>query len=253
MKLRSPFLPQQLLFQLVLTLFLLVGSAVFAQDTVIMRTGAQQQFKVLGVTGSNVMVKTQFGEQGLPLVQVKEVRLAAVPPQYNASLAAFQAKDYNKALGILQPLMSKWRGLPAPWAEQATAMLGDVHVELGDLAKAEAAYKQFQQLYPGSALADIGIAAMEVNKKDYAAATKRLDPVTTKALEEKNVPYEKALAYSKAFYLSGQAKEAEGNLAGALEDYLRTVTLFYHDRASVALAQEKADALRKANKDLIVP
>src|SRR6478609_7121709 len=107
MKLRSPFLPQQLLFQLLLTLFLLVGSAVFAQDTVIMRTGAQQQFKVLGVAGTNVMVKTQFGEQGLPLGQVKEVRLAAVPPQYTASLAAFQAKDYNKALGILQPLMSK--------------------------------------------------------------------------------------------------------------------------------------------------
>jgi len=253
MKLRSPFLPQQLLFQLVLTLFLLAGSVGFAQDTVIMRTGAQQQFKVLGVSGTNVMVKTQFGEQGFPLNQVKEVRLAAVPPQFNAALTAFQAKDYAKALGILQPLMSKWRGLPAPWAEQGTAMLGDIQAELGDLAKAEAAYKHFQQLYPGSALADIGIAAMEVNKKEYAAAMKRLNPVTAKALEEKNVPYEKALAYSKAFYLSGQAKEAEGDLAGALEDYLRTVTLFYHDRASVALAQEKADALRKANETLIVP
>jgi predicted Zn-dependent protease len=253
MKLRSPFRPQQLLFQLVLTLSLLVGGLGFAQDTVIMRTGAQQQFKVLGVTGTNVMVKTQFGEQGLPIAQVKEVRLAAVPPQYNAALAAFQAKDYNKALSALQPLMKTWRGLPAAWAEQGTAMIGDVYVELGDLPKAEAAYKAFQQLYPGSALADIGIAAMEVNKKDYAAAMKRLSPVTAKALEEKSVPYEKALAYSKAFYLSGQAKEAEGNLAGALEDYLRTVTLFYHDRASVALAQEKADALRKANDDLIVP
>jgi predicted Zn-dependent protease len=184
---------------------------------------------------------------------VREVRLATLPPQFNAALTAFQAKDYPKALSILQPLMTKWRGLPAPWAEQGTAMIGDLHAELGDLPKAEAAYKNFQQLYPGSALADIGIAAMEVNKKEYAAAMKRLNPVTAKALEEKNVPYEKALAYSKAFYLSGQAKEAEGDFAGALEDYLRTVTLFYHDRASVALAQEKADALRKANATLIVP
>ena len=132
-------------------------------------------------------------------------------------------------------------------------MLGDLYVELGDTAKAEASYKAFQQLYPNSALADIGMAAIAVNKGDFAEAKKRLDPVTSKALEEKNVPYEKALAYSKAFYLSGQAKESDGDLAGALEDYLRTVTLFYHDRASVALAQEKADALRKANKDLIVP
>lgn len=253
MKLRSPFIPQQLLFQFAFTLFLLLGSAAFAQDTVIMRTGAQQQFKVLGVAGTNVMVKTQFGEQGLPLAQVKEVRMGAVPPEFNAALAAFQAKDYAKALGILKPLADKWRGLPAPWTEQVTAMLGDTYAEMGDAAKAEAAYKTFQQLYPGSALADIGMASIAVGKGDFAEVKKRLDPVTAKALEEKNVPYEKALAYSKAFYLSGQAKESEGDLAGALEDYLRTVTLFYHDRAAVALAQEKADALRKAHKDLIVP
>lgn len=218
-----------------------------------MKTGAQQQFKVLGVTGSSIMVKTQFGEQGLPLVQVKEVRMAVVPPEYTAAIAAFQAKDYKKAMSVLKPLIDKWRGLPAAWAEQASAMYGDLFVEMGEPAKAEASYKAFQQNYPASALADIGMAAISVNKSDFADAKRRLDPVTAKALEEKNVPYEKALAYSKAFYLSGRAKEAEGDLAGALEDYLRTVTLFYHDRASVSLAQEKADALRKANKDLIVP
>jgi hypothetical protein len=50
-------------------------------------------------------------------------------------------------------------------------------------------------------------------------------------------------------------KEEEGNLPGALEDYLRTVTLFYHDRSAVTAAQQKADDLRARDKDhpLTVP
>jgi hypothetical protein len=35
---------------------------------------------------------------------------------------------------------------------------------------------------------------------------------------------------------------------GALEDYLRTVTLFYHDPSAVAAAQTRADAIRREQK-----
>jgi hypothetical protein len=68
-------------------------------------------------------------------------------------------------------------------------------------------------------------------------------------LSEKTIPPAKALAYSQAFLVSGQLKEEEGNLQGALEDYLRTVTLFYHDPSAVTAAQQKADALRSRDKD----
>ena len=51
----------------------------------------------------------------------------------------------------------------------------------------------------------------------------------------------------------GEIKENEGNLPGALEDYLRTVTLFYYDRVAVAAAQERADALRAAHPEVAVP
>jgi hypothetical protein len=34
---------------------------------------------------------------------------------------------------------------------------------------------------------------------------------------------------------------------------LRTVTIFYHDRTAVASAQERADALRKAHKEVTAP
>ena len=51
-----------------------------------------------------------------------------------------------------------------------------------------------------------------------------------------------------AFLILGQVKESEGNAPGALEDYLRTVTIFHHDPAAVSAAQERADALRKDHK-----
>jgi len=70
-------------------------------------------------------------------------------------------------------------------------------------------------------------------------------------LKEKNVPAANRLAYSGAFYVMGLVKESEKDYAGALEDYLRTVTIFYHDAAAVAAAQERAELLRKEHKTTV--
>ena len=83
------------------------------------------------------------------------------------------------------------------------------------------------------------------SKKDFATAKQKITPIIDEALKVKDVPLTQRYAYSRAFYVSGQVKESEGNLAGSLEDYLRTLTIFYHDPAAVAAAQERADALRK--------
>jgi len=119
----------------------------------------------------------------------------------------------------------------------------------------EAAYADFKKYYPqgGSLQAEVGLAQIAFAKKQNDEAKTKLEPIMDAALKEKVIVPGNALAYSQAFLLSGQIKEAEGNFAGSLEDYLRTVTLFYHDRTAVAFAQERSDALRKANKDLHVP
>ena len=44
-------------------------------------------------------------------------------------------------------------------------------------------------------------------------------------------------------YALGEIKENEGDLSGALADYLRTVAVFYHDSSAVSAAQERANAL----------
>ncbi len=254
MKLRFPFRPQQLLSAAAGAL--LLGSAAVAQDVVVTNDGQQRQVKVVGISpsGANLEFLVGAGKLGLPLASIREVRMAT-PAEYSQAIAAYQAKDFPKALILIKGLADKFKGMPAPFAVQATALLGELYIQTNDLAKAEAAYNDFKKLYPagGSLQSEVGLSRLAVARKDFETAKQKLAPITEAALQEKIITPANALAYSQAFLVSGQVKEAEGNLPGALEDYLRTVTLFYHDRTAVASAQERADTLRKDHQEVTAP
>ena len=135
-------------------------------------------------------------------------------------------------------------------------MLGELYIITNDIPKAEAAYADFKLLYPtaGSLQSEVGLSRIAVAKQDFETAKQKLEPITEVALKEKTTSATVTeVAYSQAFLVSGQVKEAAGDLQGALEDYLRTVTLFYYDRIAVASAQERADALRAAHPDVTAP
>ncbi len=252
MKLRFPSHFQQLLSAAACA-FLLAGAAMAQQDADVFIGGQGKRMKVIGVSGTSLMVRTEFGDQGLPLAQIQEVRMAP-PAELAQGLAAYQAKEYAKALPLFKSVADKFRGLPAAWAQQASGLLVDIDLALNDAAKADADYAAFAKAYPtGGTQADVLAARIAASKKNFAAAKQKLTPITDAALKEKTVAPANALAFSQAFLVSGQVKEAEGNLAGALQDYLRTVTLFYHDRTAVAVAQDRADALRAQHPEVTVP
>ena len=216
-------------------------------------TAGAQQGIVIGASAGGV--KIQIGAQTLTLPPAMfESFQMAPPPEYGQGYQAYTAGDLPKALTLIKSVTDRYKGLPTEWAQYATGMLGDIYVASGEFDKAEAAYNEFKKLYAaaaagGSPTSEVGLARIAVAKKDYATAKAKLEPITAEALKEKNVPPAKALAFSQAFLVSGQLKEAEGNLQGALEDYLRTVTLFYHDRVAANAAQQKADELRSRDKD----
>lgn len=253
MTLRSPFKPQQLLF-LALTLagLTLTGRA---QDVIQLQDNTVINGKILGVNGTSVMIQDARGTAGRPMAQIKAIQMAA-PKQWTDALKAITEHKYDDALKSMAELAG-FKGLPVQWAQQMTATFGDIYIEKGDVDKAEAAYKDFQRLYPAAAQpggpADIGLARLAVAKKDFETAKAKIEPVTAKAMEDKNPANAAAYGYSQAFLVQGQIKEAEGDFAAALENYLRTVGIFYQDRAAVAAAQEKADALRKAHPEVFIP
>jgi hypothetical protein len=253
MKLRFPSRIQQLLFTTGCAIML--GCAAMAQqDADVFIGGQPKRMKVVGVSGSSLMVKTEFGEQGLPLKDIQEVRMAA-PPEFAQAFQAYQSKEYTKALPLFKMVADKFRGMPTAWAQQASGMLVEIDLAMNEAAKADADYAAFVKAYPagGTAQADVLAARIAVAKKNFAVAKQKLAPLTETALKEKTVSPANALAFSQAFLVSGEVKESEGNFAGALEDYLRTVTLFYHDRAAVGVAQERADSLRGKHPEITVP
>ncbi len=254
MKLRVPPAWQQLVFALYAAL-MLAGRAA-AQDVIVTQDGQQRTVKIVGVSpsGQTLNFFVGQGQLGFPLANVKEVRMAA-PAEFQQAVAAYQARDFTKALSLIQGVVAKFKGMPSPWAQQATGMIGELYISMGDIPKAEAAYADFKRLYPngGSTQSEVGLSRLAVARKDYGAAKQKLAPIVEAALKEKVVAPTNANAYSQAFLVSGQVKEAAGDLSGALQDYLRTVTWFYQDSVAVSLAQERADALRTAHPDVTVP
>lgn len=245
MKLRRGFSSQQLIFALSLTLSM--ASVGFAQDKLITTTNQTRDGKILRVSRGAIEFQIGAGSTNIPLNQIASV-VMAVPAEFTAGKAAYDQGEYAKALPAIKKIVETFLGLPTPWAQEAAGMLGDIYVATGKTDDAEKAYTSFQQVYGargGSMQSEVGLARIALSKKDYAKARERLTPVTEKALTEAAPAPAAARAYSQAFCLLGQVDEAEQKYPEALENYLRTVTIYPKDAASVTLAQQRADAIRK--------
>jgi tetratricopeptide (TPR) repeat protein len=246
MNLRRCFVPRQLIFLLAAGLIISGGRLAPGQETITLRSGQTQQVTILGVTPSGIKVQMGEGVMVEPFSNISQVTMNP-PPEYSAAMAAYESGDLQRALTLADSIVTNYRGLPTDWAQEAMRMLGDVYVTLGQVPRAEAAYKDYQRAYPGAGADDVnvGLASIDVANKDYAAAGAKIQPVLDQALKQRNPPRQAAALIGRAFYLSGEIKEHTGDLSGALEDYLRTVTIFPEDRVAAAGAQANADALRK--------
>ena len=232
---------------------LILSGFAHAQDQIVLKDGRTQQTKILGTNASGILIQVGSGQSAVPFASVALVSMTP-PADFNAGMKAFAAKDYPGAVSALNTLAAKFRGLPVDWVQQAMTTVGDAYLAMGDFKNADSAYTALEKAYPGRAglLVGVGRARIDFAKKDYAAAKQKLEPIAENALKEKTVSKDYATAYSQTFCLLGQIEEAAGNDSAALEDYLRTVTLFYKDSVAVNTAQQRADVLQK-ERHVVVP
>lgn len=238
----------------------LAGSG-WAQDRVYFKDNRVQEGRVTGMSANTVLMTISAGagtgQIGFDLGLIARVD-AAAPAAFATGYAAFQAGEWDKALAALKPISEQFHGLPTDWARQALSAMGDAYLEKGDLVRAEAAYNDFRKFYPlgaGNGLrGNVAQARLAFAKKDAPGAKRRLEPIAQAALKTPTqISSVDSAAYGQAFYLMGQLEEKDGAYQAALQDYLRTVTVFYQDRNAAAGAQKNADALRAAHKELAVP
>jgi len=217
----------------------------------VQKDGQRREGQILGLKSGAIRIKIGPAETGIPMANVASVTMAA-PKAYTDALALWQKGDAAKTLPVLAPLVENFSGLPTPWAERACALLGEVYLAASQVDKAEAAFADFQKLYPdaGSSV-DIGLAELAIAKKDYDGARAKLVPIVEKAKATKLPDSDTSAVYGQALYLLGQVQESSAENAEALENYLLAVTLFHEDQAVVAKAAERANALKE--KNVIVP
>ncbi len=216
-----------------------------------------QEGRITGVQGDAILLTVPNGSTSVPLAQVARVE-AAAPATFTSGIAAYNAASYDKALADLRPIGNTFRGLPTDWAQQTLAALGNIYLEKNDVAKAEAAFNDYRRYYPkapGNQLQfSIAQARIAFAKNNTAQARQALEAITQAALKAPaEVTRGDGAAYGQAFYLLARLQKGEKNYQGALESYLRIVTLFYQDAPVAARAQKGADDLRATHKGLSVP
>ena len=201
---------------------------------------------VLYVRGTKVAVKNAQGEISYDLAQIQEVRKAA-PPEFVQGRNAIDAGELDKALTLIKGVSDRYKGLPTAWAAEATAMIGNIYVNLGKYPEAEAAFNDFQKTYPasGSNAASAGKARIAAERGNFAEAKGVAEAIVKDALTKKTVTRAESQLYGQAFYVLGKVAEGEGKLPEAMENYCRTVAIFYQERAVVSEAEKRIDALRK--------
>ncbi len=263
MKLRFPFPLLQLLSGIVAFASLVASSttasaqaptpAAAGTDYVLLKpptptSPPRQLINVLitGVRNGKVAIREAMGQIEYDVSQIQEVRKAA-PAEFPAGQRFIEAGELDKALPLIKSVADRYKGLPTIWAQDATAMLGNIYLSLGQLAEAEAAFNEFQRAYPGagSIAASIGKARLAAERGKFAEARSIAEPMVADALTKKNVSRAESQIIGQACFVLGKAAEGEGKLPEAMEQYCRTVAIFYQERSVVAEAQKRIDELRK--------
>lgn len=248
MRFSPPRNPLQLVFPAFAVAALTVlPLATHAQDSIRQSNGTVRQGQIMRVARGAVVIKIGAGEIGVPIAQITQIQMAA-PMAVTRGLQLQEAGKAPEALAALKPVVEQFGGLPTEWAQKATAALGDLYLAQNDMKEAAAAYTRFKTLYPGAGLslqADVGMARVAAANGKNAEARAALEPAVANALTKADVSQAESAAFGQAYFTLGSLDEKEGKFAEALQNYLRTVTIFYADRATAARAQERADALRK--------
>ena len=222
-----------------------------AQDVIVQKDGQRREGEITGVKADAVRIKIGPVETAVPMANVQSVEKVA-PADFDAANELWRGGNAAGALAKLEPLTQKFSGLPTPWAERATSLLPELYISQSRAADAEAAFRNFQKLYPAAgSSSDLLLARLALAKKDSVTARAKLTPLVEAAKQTKLPAGADAVAMSQALCLMGEIQEDAGEKSEALGNYLLVTTIFKNDPSSATRAAARAEALEK--EKVIVP
>lgn len=232
-------------------------SVAFCQDSLILKTGVRREGKILGVSDGTVrlQIRAEGGGEVQANVRLADIETANMAAPEDVALAQNALLEGNaaQALQKLQPLVANFQGLPAQWTQTATLLLADAQIETDAVDAAEATLVAFQQNYPEATEAiPLLRAKIAIGRNNFVGAKPLLAPIIAQAEQTRLADSTQSVTYGQAYYLRGRIHEHEGNFSRALEDYIRSSTIFFEDRSTASRAEERAQILVD-EKGAVVP
>lgn len=185
--------------------------------------------RVISVDAAGIRIQlAQGGEVTVPRAGVIHLTVAP-PPSVVRGIAAYEKGDLRDAQLNLGKVMMQYLGLDTEWAAKGMVYFGRASLHFGDYDKAAKAFEAFLQAYPEHPLsmaASVGLAEIELARKNYAPALAKFQELAQR-YDKQLKPARDQLPYAAEIYLGiGKCQEGLARPADALDGYLHVIGLY---------------------------
>lgn len=174
------------------------------------------------------------------------------PAEVVQSIGQIEGGKISQGVAVLEPFYEKYKGLPQPWIEQMTVVLGESYLKMQLWAKARDLFVGVRKFYPQTEFKDLtvtGEAQALYGMGQSEQAMKMLNDLVAQRSKEVWVEDEQNRAIGKGLVTLGRYYAASQNWQESLQAYLKVTTLYYMDSSAVADAQYgSALAFEKLNR-----
>lgn len=234
-------------------IFALLANTAFCEDIITRNSGQVIKGKITRFDNDGVMIlyNDQASGRNVSLKffyrDMRSLQLD-IPASYQTGMKQFSEGKYKEAISSLEPIVTKFKGAIDPRVGTALITVADSYVALNELTKAEPLYNEFAKLYPDQvSRSNVGLAKLALSKGDAQKVLTLLGSFDKEASEVQSPSRSQERAFCEAYYLLGQAYEKNKDYTKALEAYLKSAVIYNGYQEIAALAQAKADELRKVH------
>lgn len=225
-----------------------------AEDQIRLKNGEVLKGQAVKFDEGSMTLTFKFaqGTLGYPSADLAEVRLEERPGVAEGR-DAYTIGNWEEVVTRWKPSVDTLVGVDAPWVLECAGGLGQAYLALGKVADAEALYEKMKKFYvqgPAALRASVGLAEA-TSSRDAGALLEKLKEMEGQLKESLRPMRADREALAEYYFARGGAYEKKGDAKKALEDFVRVGALYPDPLSLGQRADQKAEALRKANKDLV--
>jgi tetratricopeptide (TPR) repeat protein len=217
-------------------------------DSFTLLSGELRAVTITRVDRQNLYYRTPSGELPQPLRSLKAWGIAE-RPTVQPALKAVNAGQFAQAVPMLKPVVDAFLDSPAAsyaWVSDSAVALIRAYSELKQFADADAVAKKFTASLPkdiNRVKPFLAVALAGQGKFDDAIVL--LQEVVKDGEKKLAVTLTQSRMFGQAYLSLGDCYAGKGDAEKALESYLTTTVLYFHDESIARQAQAKSDELKK--------